>query len=64
MPSDSTPSSRSERSVQETRIYVAGHRGMVGSALVRRLRAGGYSNLLLRPRAELANTVKSFINVF
>ena len=35
------------------KIYVAGHRGMVGSALVRRLRAGGYSNLLLRPRAEL-----------
>jgi len=35
------------------RIYVAGHRGMAGSAIVRRLRAGGYRNLLLRTRAEL-----------
>jgi GDP-L-fucose synthase len=35
------------------RIYVAGHRGMVGSAIVRRLQAGGYRNLLLRTRAEL-----------
>ena len=38
---------------KQARIYVAGHRGMVGSALVRRLRAGGYDNLLLRTRAEL-----------
>ena len=35
------------------KIYVAGHRGMVGSALVRRLTRGGYDNLLLRTRAEL-----------
>src|SRR5471032_3150505 len=34
-------------------IYVAGHRGMVGAALVRLLRARGFSNLLLRTRAEL-----------
>jgi GDP-L-fucose synthase len=34
-------------------IYVAGHRGLVGSALVRRLRAAGYGNLLLRERREL-----------
>ena len=38
---------------RESRIYVAGHRGMVGSALVRRLRAGGYHNLVLRTRVEL-----------
>ena len=38
---------------KDAKIYVAGHRGMVGSALVRRLRAGGYANLLLRTRAEL-----------
>lgn len=37
----------------DSRIYVAGHRGMVGSALVRRLQAGGYNNLVLRTRAEL-----------
>ncbi|GAA4380819.1 GDP-L-fucose synthase [Hymenobacter koreensis] len=35
------------------RIYIAGHRGMVGSALVRRLRAAGYTNLLLRTSQEL-----------
>ncbi|MBK9018644.1 MAG: GDP-L-fucose synthase [Sulfuritalea sp.] len=35
------------------RIYVAGHRGMVGSALVRRLKQAGYSNILTRTRAEL-----------
>ena len=38
---------------KDASIYVAGHRGMVGSALVRRLHAGGYTNLVLRPRAEL-----------
>lgn len=35
------------------KIYVAGHRGLVGSAIVRRLRAEGYGNLLLRTSAEL-----------
>ncbi len=35
------------------RVYVAGHRGMVGSALVRRLEQAGYSNILTRTRAEL-----------
>ena len=38
---------------KESRIFVAGHRGMVGSALCRRLAAGGYTNLLTRTRAEL-----------
>lgn len=37
----------------EHTIFVAGHRGMVGSALVRRLEAGGYGDLLLRTRDEL-----------
>jgi GDP-L-fucose synthase len=35
------------------KIYVAGHRGMVGSALVRRLEQAGYTNILTRTRAEL-----------
>ena len=35
------------------KIYVAGHRGMVGSALVRRLQQAGYTNILTRTRAEL-----------
>ena len=38
---------------RRARIFVAGHRGMVGSALVRRLRDGGYDNLLVRSRTEL-----------
>ena len=37
----------------DARIYIAGHRGLVGSAIVRRLQAGGYTQLLLRSHAEL-----------
>ena len=37
----------------QSKIFVTGHRGMVGSALVRRLQAGGYTNILTRSRAEL-----------
>jgi len=38
---------------KESKIYVAGHRGMVGSAIVRRLNKEGYNNLVLRTSAEL-----------
>ena len=38
---------------KQSKIFVAGHRGMVGSALVRRLQAGGYVNVLTASRAEL-----------
>jgi GDP-L-fucose synthase len=38
---------------RDVKIYVAGHRGLAGSALVRRLRAAGYDNLVLRAHAEL-----------
>ena len=38
---------------QSAKIYVAGHRGLAGGAIVRALRQRGYSNLLLRSRAEL-----------
>jgi len=37
----------------DSRIFVAGHRGLVGSAIVRRLQAEGASNLLLRTREQL-----------
>jgi GDP-L-fucose synthase len=37
----------------DAKIYVAGYRGLVGSALVRALRAQGYQNLILRTHAEL-----------
>ena len=39
--------------VANPKIYVAGHRGLVGSALLRRLYAKGYSNILLRTHCEL-----------
>ena len=35
------------------KIYIAGHRGMVGSAIARRLTAAGYTNLVTRARSEL-----------
>lgn len=38
---------------KNARIYVAGHRGMVGSAIVRKLQAEGYNNLLVRTSKEL-----------
>jgi GDP-L-fucose synthase len=38
---------------RKDRIYVAGHRGLVGSAIVRKLQAEGYTNLLCRTSAEL-----------
>lgn len=38
---------------QEAKVYVAGHRGLVGAAIVRRLEAEGYRNLLLRTHGEV-----------
>lgn len=38
---------------KDSKIFVTGHRGMVGSALVRRLQAGGYGRVLTRSRSEL-----------
>lgn len=38
---------------KDAKIYVAGHRGMVGSAIVRRLEEAGYHNLVLRSSKEL-----------
>jgi len=48
----------------DSKIYVAGHRGLAGSAIVRRLRAKGYRNIVTRTHAELdlidASSVKKF----
>jgi GDP-L-fucose synthase len=38
---------------KSSRIFVAGHRGLVGSALVKNLKKAGYSNIITRTRAEL-----------
>ena len=48
----------------DSKIYIAGHRGMVGSAIVRSLSRIGYSNLLLRTRKELDLVDQSAVNDF
>jgi GDP-L-fucose synthase len=49
---------------KSARIFVAGHRGMVGSALVRRLQQAGYQNLLLRTSAQLDLTNQAAVAAF
>ncbi len=45
-------------------IYVAGHRGLVGSALVRRLTEQGYTNIITRTHAELELTDQAAVDAF
>lgn len=47
-----------------SKIYVAGHRGMVGSALLRALKKQGYSNFVLKTRKELDLTSQVAVNDF
>ena len=49
---------------QDSKIYVAGHRGMVGSAIVRELRRQGYSNIVTRTHSELDLTDQRAVNEF
>lgn len=49
---------------KQARIFIAGHRGMVGSALVRRLAAEGYHNIVTRSRAELDLMDQAAVNGF
>jgi GDP-L-fucose synthase len=46
------------------KIYVAGHRGMVGSAIVRRLQQEGYQNIITRTSAELDLRDQAAVNAF
>lgn len=46
------------------KIYVAGHRGMVGSAIVRKLQADGFNNIVVRTHAELDLTNQEAVNTF
>ena len=47
-----------------TKIYVAGHRGMVGSAIVRNLESKGFTNIVTRSHAELDLTNQAAVQVF
>jgi GDP-L-fucose synthase len=49
---------------KNTKIYVAGHRGMVGSAIVRQLQAKGFTNIVTRTHAELDLTNQHAVKIF
>ena len=48
----------------ESKIYVAGHRGMAGSAIVRKLNAEGFNNIIIRTSNELDLRNQNAVNVF
>ncbi len=48
----------------DSKIYIAGHRGLVGSALVRVLAAQGHTNLITRTHAELDLTRQADVEAF
>lgn len=48
----------------EDKIYIAGHKGLVGSAIVRKLRSSGFKNLVLKTRKELNLTDYSSVKNF
>ena len=47
-----------------SKIYVAGHRGMVGSAILRRLKVDGFNNIVVRTHNELDLTNQDAVNAF
>ncbi|MDO9631630.1 MAG: NAD-dependent epimerase/dehydratase family protein, partial [Humidesulfovibrio sp.] len=49
---------------KDSRIFVAGHRGLAGSALVRALLRAGYANILARTHAELDLTDQAAVRAF
>ncbi|MBP3853241.1 MAG: GDP-L-fucose synthase [Erysipelotrichaceae bacterium] len=49
---------------KDAKIYIAGHRGMVGSALVRELKKQGYTNLLMKTHSELDLINQQQVNAF
>jgi GDP-L-fucose synthase len=49
---------------KHSKIYIAGHRGLVGSTLQKRLEGLGYTNLVVRARAELDLTDTAAVNAF
>ena len=49
---------------KNAKIYIAGHRGMVGSAILRKLKAAGYSNFVFRTHAEMDLCDQAAVNAF
>jgi GDP-L-fucose synthase len=49
---------------KNSKIYIAGHRGLVGSALLRNLQAAGYTNIITRTHAELELLNQQAVNDF
>lgn len=49
---------------KDAKIYIAGHRGMVGSAILRKLKTEGYHNFVLRTSRELDLTEQAPVNAF
>lgn len=58
------PSDFSSAMELDSRIFVAGHKGLAGSAIVRKLKSLGYRNLLLRSHAELDLTDQAAVRAF
>jgi len=49
---------------KNAKIYIAGHRGLVGGAVVKKLQAEGYTNLLIRTHSELNLLDQAAVNIF
>ena len=49
---------------KSAKIYIAGHRGMVGSAIERKLRAEGFNNIIVRSSSELDLRNQQAVNIF
>ena len=49
---------------EQAKIYVAGHRGMVGSGITRLLKSRGYSNVITRTHAELDLLDQAAVHAF
>lgn len=49
---------------KSSKIYVAGHRGLAGSAILRKLKSEGYSNLITKPHSELDLTNQAAVRSF
>lgn len=49
---------------KNSKIYVAGHKGLVGGAIIRRLESAGYSNIITRTHSELDLTSQADVNTF